>query len=80
MNTTGCDGVQDGWFYYVEEENIPASQLDTLYDFSIGGQSFQYSVLDYAAALLESDTSADVQNLAKALYLYNQAANDCFHN
>ena len=78
MNHEGATGVQDDWFYYVEKKNIAASDLDTLYDFSIGGQSFRYSVLDYAAAILNSSMGTDAENLAKALYLYNQAANAYF--
>uniref|UniRef100_UPI00292E1AB1 hypothetical protein n=1 Tax=uncultured Ruminococcus sp. TaxID=165186 RepID=UPI00292E1AB1 len=70
--------VQDKWFHYVQKENIAAADLDKLYDFSIGGESFQYSVLDYAAAVLESGMGDDAENLAKALYLYNQAANAYF--
>ena len=73
-------GVQDKWFYYVEQKDIVAKDLDTLYTFTIGGESFKYSVLDYAAAILESNMSPDAQNLAKALYLYNQAANAYFGN
>jgi hypothetical protein len=75
-----ADGVQDKWFYYVEKENIVAKDLDTLYTFTIGGESFKYSVLDYAAAILDSHMGENAENLAKALYLYNQAANAYFGN
>ncbi len=80
MKTEGYHGVQDKWFYYVEQKDIVAKDLDKLYDFSIGGESFQYSVLDYAAAILDSHMGEDAENLAKALYLYNQAAKANFGN
>ncbi len=80
MNHEGAAGVQDDWFYYVEKKDIVAKDLDTLYTFTIGGVSFQYSVLDYAAAILDSNMGTDAENLAKALYLYNQAANAYFVN
>ena len=70
--------VQDEWFHYVERRNIAASQLDTLYTFSIGDELFEYSVLDYAAAVVDSGMGDDAKDLAKALYLYNQAANAYF--
>ena len=73
-----ADGVQDKYFYYKEKAGIAAADLDTLYQFTIGGKTFSYSVLDYAAAVVESGMNPDAQNLAKALYLYNQAANAYF--
>ncbi|WP_207752185.1 hypothetical protein [Ruminococcus difficilis] len=75
----GAKRTEDcGFIQYVEHTDIAASQLDTLYTFSIEGRSFKYSVLDYAAAVLDSDMDANAKNLAKALYLYNQAANAYF--
>ena len=73
-----ADGVQDKYFYYVEQAGIAAADLDTLYEFTIGGKTFKYSVLDYAAAVVGSGMGDDAKNLAKALYLYNQAANAYF--
>ena len=73
-----ADGVQDNYFYYKEKAGIAAADLDTLYQFTIGGKTFSYSVLDYAAAVVESGMGDDAKDLAKALYLYNQAANAYF--
>ena len=70
--------VQDEYFYYVEKKGIAAADLDTLYQFTIGGKTFSYSVLDYAAAVVNSEMNGNAKNLAKALYLYNQAANAYF--
>ena len=64
-------------YYYIKHENIAASQLDTLQTFTVSGKTFRYSALDYAKVLATS-ANTDNANLAKALYWYNQAANDYF--
>ena len=64
-------------YYYIKQENIAASQLDTLQTFTVSGKTFRYSALDYAKVLAASE-NADNANLAKALYWYNQAANAYF--
>ncbi|MBQ8621417.1 MAG: hypothetical protein IJ422_03790 [Oscillospiraceae bacterium] len=75
----------DGTRYYVKIENIPAAYLDYKYTITVTNTStsdvyvVKTSVLAYLSALLNSKTASDAQrNLAKAMYLYNQAANEFF--
>ncbi len=68
--------------YYVALPNIAAKDLDTehLYAVTCGSESysFRYSPLSYACQILQSSTNENMKNLARALYLYNQAANAYF--
>ncbi len=66
-------------YYYVQSGNIPAEDLDALQEFTVNGATLRYSALDYAKALAASGNS-DYVALAKALYWYNQAANEFFVN
>ncbi len=68
------DGNQSKYYYYVEKKNIPAAELDQQQYFNVDGVEFHYSALDYAKAVIEKNMDTDYQNLAKALFLYNQAA------
>ena len=78
-NAGAYDGNLSGYYYYVDHENIPAAELDDQQTFTVGGTTFTFSALDYAKAVVESTKmEPDQQNLAKALYLYNQTANDYF--
>ena len=74
------DGSQSDFYYYKEVKNIPAAELDTLQTFTIGSATFKYSALDYAKDVIRNNTSEDAKNLAKALYLYNRAANAYFES
>ena len=66
---------QNNTYYYVEETNIPAHELDKLQEFKIGNTTFYYSALDYARALnASSAATADMKDLAKSLYWYSRAA------
>ena len=62
--------------------DIAAKDLDKehLYTVSCGGESysFRYSPLSYAYQILRSSTNDSMKDLARALYLYNQAANAYF--
>ena len=70
------DGNQADTYYFKVKENIPAHQLDKLQEFTVGDTTFYYSALDYARALnASSAATADMKDLAKALYWYNDAAN-----
>ena len=66
-------------YYYAQSESIPAAQLDDLQEFTVSGTTLRYSALDYARALATSGNSNN-EALAKALYWYNQAANEFFVN
>ena len=66
-------------YYYVEKTDIPAAELDKLQTFTLGGEEYYYSALNFAGAMIESEkASEDSKNLAMALYWYNQAANEFF--
>lgn len=77
-NDNAYDGNQEQYYYWVEKTDIPAAELDTLQKFKVNDVTFYYSALDYAKAVVESNMSGSVKQLAKALYLYNQAANAYF--
>ena len=74
---TGYDGSQKNTYYWVQEKDIAAAQLDTLQEFTVGDATFYYSALDYAKVVLKNGNAA-AQDLVSALYLYNQAANGYF--
>lgn len=72
-------GSLDNYYYYVEEENIAAADLDKMYEFKIDKTTVNFSALDYAKAVAFHSSMPDVQkDLAKSLYLYNAAANAYF--
>ena len=78
-NAGAYDGNLSGYYYYVDHANIPAAELDNQQTFTVGGITFTFSALDYAYAVVESTKmEPEQQNLAKALYLYNQKANAYF--
>ena len=64
----------NGSYIYFEISDIAASKLDEVHTLSINGTEYKYSVMDYAKDLVNSDTPA-YQDLGKAIYYYNQAAN-----
>lgn len=79
FNGEKVDYTVKGDKIYFELKNISASNLDTLYTLTIGESSYRYSALDYVKACLLSDkTTYNMQILAKATYIYNQAANAYF--
>ncbi|MBR1483353.1 MAG: leucine-rich repeat protein [Ruminococcus sp.] len=66
-------------YYYMQKIGIPASKLDTLQKFTVGGTTLTYSALDYAKGL-STNANTDYVALAKAIYWYNQAANVYYHD
>ena len=77
-NAGAYAGNLSGYYYYVDAANIPAAELDNQQTFSVNGTEFTFSALDYAKAVVESKMEPEQKNLAKSLYLYNQAANAYF--
>ena len=71
-------GNQSSYYYYVEKANIAAAELDDRQSFTIGDTTFTFSALDYAKAVVNSGMGGNQKDLAKALYLYNKAANAYF--
>ena len=72
------DDVRSEYYYYVQKEDIPAAELDDQQSFTVGNGTFTYSALDYVKAVIGSSMTDAQKNLAKALFLYNQAANAYF--
>ena len=78
-NADAYDGSLSDYYYYVDAANLPAAELDDQQTFNVNGTEFTFSALDYAKAVVESTKmEPEQQNLAKALYLYNQKANAYF--
>lgn len=72
--TPSGDGI-----YYVDKTNISAKDLDTAYVASVGGLSVTYYGLSYVRSMLSwSGSTEALINIAKSLYVYNQAANTYF--
>ena len=79
LNGMGFTGALSEYYYYADHANIPAAELDDQQSFTVNGVEFTYSPLDYVVAVLNSGSMTDTQkNLAKSLFLYNQAANAYF--
>ena len=74
---------QSGSEWYVEIPNIAAKDLDVKHTVIVtkdgADYRFEYSALSYAnGRLYNSKAKADIKNLCRALYLYNDAANKYF--
>lgn len=69
-------------YYKITIDNIPASALDDMYNVSIiisgiGQSMLSYGPMSYCYSVLASDTTSDnLKNVAKAMYIFNQAANN----
>jgi hypothetical protein len=70
--------------YYVDIEDIPAAYLDYMYNITVTNTqtnatySVTTSVMVWMRNALNSATDENHKNLLKAIYLYNQAANEFF--
>ena len=78
-NFTCKDDKLSSGVIYFEKADIPAAELDEVQSFTIGGKTYNYSVLDYSRGVLRSSamTPAEKQ-LAMATYWFNDAANKFF--
>ena len=80
-NSRGFTGNKAGYYYYKESAPIAAADLDEQQTLSVNGVDIKVSALDYAKVIVENKNNQmnETQiNLAKALFLYNQAANAYF--
>ena len=68
--------------YYIALPNIKAKDLDIVHEYSVTDgtdtYTFLFSPLSYAYKIINESTNASMKDLARALYLYNQAANEYF--
>ena len=70
--------------YYVDIEDIPAAYLDYMYNITVTNTqtnatySVTTSVMVWMRNALNAATDENHKNLLKAIYLYNQAANELF--
>ena len=73
------DKLSTGGVIYFEKSDISASDLDLVQTFSIGGKTYNYSVLDYSRSVLKSGAMTDNEKkLAMSTYWYNRAADAYF--
>ncbi|MBP3871784.1 MAG: leucine-rich repeat domain-containing protein [Faecalicoccus sp.] len=71
--------IKSGSLYCIDIPNITSRDLDTLYTVTAGDFSIQYSALSYAYSQLKNEKStAELKDVCRALYKYNQAANAYF--
>jgi hypothetical protein len=67
--------------HYVTVENISAKDLDKLFTVVANGSEVTASALSYAYNVLSAEDgtySSELITLVKAMYAYNQAANNYF--
>lgn len=72
--TASADGTVN---YYLEKSNIAAKDLDETYEFGIGDCKISVSAIAYVNMAMGKQTE-NFDNLLKALYNYNVAANAYF--
>lgn len=65
-------------FYYIDLVDISAKDLDKDFEFQVGNCKVQCSALTYGLSVLGMESDSKTVNLVKALYAYNQAANEFF--
>ena len=74
------EAVADGTagFYYVDLADISAKDLDKDFEFQVGDCKVKCCALTYGLSVLGIESDNKTVNLVKALYAYNQAANNYF--
>ena len=66
--------AKDG-MYYVQIPHIPAHRLGQMYEVTVGGITITYGALSYINQVLTTPNVPEVvNNMAKALFLYHEAA------
>ncbi len=87
MNGQEVEPETEGNRYIIKKENVNARDLDTFYlvelvDRNTGETlySANYAGLTYAWSCLTYSQKESQLNLARTMYLYNQAANDLFEH
>ena len=81
VNNSAVTPTEKQGYYFIDIKNISAEKLGNAYTVSINGEDVitGYSALSYAKKVLDSEeTDANLKNLVKALYIYNQ--NACAYN
>jgi hypothetical protein len=76
VNGSVVTPVKSGDMYYITVENISAQNLGTDYTVQVGKLRLAYSPMSYAYSALTKTDKTALQNVTKALYLYNQAADE----
>lgn len=66
--------TKSGDMYYVTVSNISAQNLGTDYAVKAGGLRLTYSPMSYTYSALTQTDKTTLQDVTRALYLYNQAA------
>ncbi len=62
-------------FYYLEIGNIDALNLDTMYEVVVDGATYEISVNSLVKQVIASESTSEAfKELARAMFLYNQAA------
>ena len=80
LDGKGFSGDLSKYYYYVDVADIAAVDLNEQQTFTVGDKTFTFSALDYAKAVVESTKMEPEQkDLARSLYLYNQAARAYFY-
>lgn len=66
--------AKSGDLYCITVNSISAKNLSEKYAVKVGGLTLNYSAMSYANSAMTRTSKAALQDVTKALYLYNQAA------
>jgi hypothetical protein len=73
---------KSGNLYYVDISNIAPQDLDEIYTVTVSDGNYKldvnYTAMSYCYVALKTSSNANLKNAVKAIYLYNQAANEYF--